>query len=83
MTSVIVVTNTLEAIAGSILNFLRDTGTNIPNNPATIIVKIIEIEIINIQVIKIFGFILKILTFDFIGTKFYLKYNLSVRLVNK
>ena len=34
ITSVIVVTNTLDAIAGSILNFLRDTGTKIPNNPA-------------------------------------------------
>ena len=46
ITSVIVVTKTLEAIAGSILNFLRVIGTSIPNNPATIIFKIIEIEII-------------------------------------
>ena len=34
------------AIAGSIFIFFNVTGTNIPNNPATIIVKIIEIEII-------------------------------------
>ena len=47
ITSVIVVTKTLEAIAGSIIIFLSVTGTNIPNNPATTIVKIIEIEIIN------------------------------------
>ena len=46
MTSVIVVTKTLEAIAGSIFILLSVTGTNIPNNPATIIVKIIDIEII-------------------------------------
>ena len=39
------VTNTLDAIAGSILNFLRDTGIKIPNNPATIIFKIIETPI--------------------------------------
>ena len=45
MTSVIVVTNTLEAIAGSILNFLRETGTKIPNKPATIIFNIIETAI--------------------------------------
>ena len=36
ITSVIVVTNTLDAIAGSMLNFLSDTGTKIPNRPATI-----------------------------------------------
>jgi len=43
--SVIVVTKTLEAIAGSMLNFLRETGTKIPNNPAAIIFKTIETEI--------------------------------------
>ena len=47
MTSVIVVTKTLDAMAGSILIFFNVTGTKIPNNPATIIVNIIEIEIIN------------------------------------
>ena len=46
MTSVIVVTKTLEEIAGSIFIFFNVTGISIPNNPATIIVKIIEIEII-------------------------------------
>ena len=46
ITSVIVVTKTLEANAGSIFILLSVTGTNIPNNPATIIVKIIDIEII-------------------------------------
>ena len=46
MTSVIVVTKTLDAIAGSILNFLSVTGIKIPNKPATIIFNIIEIEII-------------------------------------
>ena len=46
ITSVIVVTKTLEAMAGSILNFFRVIGTSMPNNPATIIFKIIEIEII-------------------------------------
>ncbi len=40
-----VVTKTLDANAGSILNFLSETGTKIPNNPATIIFKIIEIPI--------------------------------------
>ena len=45
MTSVIVVTNTLEAKAGSIFIFFNDTGTSIPNNPATIIFKIIETPI--------------------------------------
>ena len=40
-----VVTKTLDAIAGSILNFLRETGTSIPNNPATIIFNIIAIPI--------------------------------------
>ena len=47
MTSVIVVTKTLDARAGSMFNFLRETGTKIPNKPATTIVNIIEIEIIN------------------------------------
>ena len=47
ITSVIVVTNTLEAIAGSIFIFLSVTGTNIPNSPATIIVNTIDIEIIS------------------------------------
>ena len=46
MTSVIVVTNTLDAIAGSIFIFFNETGTKIPKRPAIIIVKIIEIEII-------------------------------------
>ena len=46
ITSVIVVTKTLDAIAGSILNFFRETGTKIPNSPATIIFNIIEIDII-------------------------------------
>ena len=44
-TSVIVVTNTLEAIAGSILNFLSVIGTKIPNKPATIIFNIIDTAI--------------------------------------
>ena len=45
ITSVIVVTNTLEAIAGSIFNFFNETGTSIPNNPATIIFKTIDTPI--------------------------------------
>ena len=45
ITSVIVVTKTLDAIAGSILNFFKDIGTKIPNKPATIIFKTIEIDI--------------------------------------
>ena len=45
MTSVIVVTKTLEANAGSILNFFKDTGTKIPNKPATIMFKIIATAI--------------------------------------
>ena len=45
MTSVIVVTKTLEANAGSIFAFLSDTGTSIPNKPATIIFKTIEMPI--------------------------------------
>ena len=40
-----VVTNTLDARAGSIFNFFKETGTNIPNKPATIIFKIIEMPI--------------------------------------
>ena len=51
ITSVIVVTKTLEAKAGSIFNFLRDTGTKIPKSPATIIFKIIEMPI-NIERLK-------------------------------
>ena len=39
------VTKTLDAIAGSTLNFLSVTGTNIPNKPATIIFKTIETAI--------------------------------------
>ena len=45
ITSVIVVTKTLEAKAGSIFNSFKDTGTKIPNSPATIIFKIIDIPI--------------------------------------
>ena len=40
-----VVTKTLEASAGSILNFFKEIGTKIPNKPATIIFKIIETAI--------------------------------------
>ena len=47
ITSVIVVTKTLDAKAGSMLNFFKETGTKIPNSPATTIVNTIEIEIIN------------------------------------
>ena len=47
ITSVIVVTKTLEAKAGSIFNFFKDTGTNIPKSPATIIFKIIDTAINN------------------------------------
>ena len=50
ITSVIVVTKTLDAIAGSILNFLSEIGTKIPKRPATIIFRIIEIDIINDKV---------------------------------
>ena len=53
ITSVIVVTNTLEAKAGSIFIFLRDTGTRIPNRPATIIFNIIEMPISNDNVISL------------------------------
>ena len=49
ITSVIVVTKTLEAMAGSISNFFNVTGTNIPNKPATIIFNIIDIDIINVS----------------------------------
>ena len=45
ITSVIVVTKTLDAMAGSISNFFNVTGTNMPNNPATIIFNIIETAI--------------------------------------
>ncbi len=45
ITSVIVVTKTLEAKAGSTLNFFNDTGTKIPNKPATIIFSIIDTAI--------------------------------------
>ena len=41
-----VVTNTLDAIAGSISILFKVIGTTIPNNPATIIVTIIDIDII-------------------------------------
>ena len=53
ITSVMVVTKTLEAIAGSILNFLSDTGTRIPNNPATIIFSIMETAIITVKLISL------------------------------
>ena len=52
ITSVIVVTNTLEAIAGSIFNFLSVIGTKIPKSPATIMFKIIDIEMINERVVS-------------------------------
>ena len=45
ITSVIVVTKTLEARAGSILNFFNEIGTKIPNKPATIIFNIIATAI--------------------------------------
>ena len=45
MTSVIVVTNTLEARAGSMFSFFNETGTKIPNKPATIMFKIIDTPI--------------------------------------
>ena len=47
VTTITDVTKTLDAIAGSIFIFFNVTGTTIPNKPATTIVKIIEIEIIN------------------------------------
>ncbi len=53
ITSVIVVTKTLEAIAGSIFIFLSDTGTSMPNNPATIIFRTMEIDIINERVVSL------------------------------
>ena len=40
-----VVTNTLDAIAGSILKLFSETGTKMPNRPATIIFSIIETAI--------------------------------------
>ena len=45
ITSVIVVTKTLDANAGSIFTFFNETGTKIPNKPATIIFKTIDIPI--------------------------------------
>ena len=45
ITSVIVVTKTLDAKAGSIFNFFSETGTSIPKRPATIMFKIIDIAI--------------------------------------
>ena len=53
ITSVIVVTKTLDATAGSILNFLRVIGTKIPNKPATIMFNIIDIDMINERVISL------------------------------
>ncbi|SVA68121.1 uncharacterized protein METZ01_LOCUS120975, partial [marine metagenome] len=50
---VIVVTNTLDAIAGSMLNFLSDTGTKIPNSPATIIFNTIETAIKIVKLISL------------------------------
>ena len=41
-----VVTKTLDAIAGSIFIFFKVKGTRIPNSPAIIIVSTIEIEMI-------------------------------------
>ena len=45
ITSVIVVTKTLDASAGSILSFFNETGTKIPNKPATIMFKTIDMDI--------------------------------------
>ena len=53
ITSVIVVTNTLEPIAGSIFSLFNVTGTKIPNNPATIMFSTIDIEIINESVVSL------------------------------
>ena len=53
ITSVIVVTKTLDAIAGSIFIFLSDTGTSMPNKPATIIFRTMEIDIINERVVSL------------------------------
>ena len=53
ITSVMVVTNTLDAIAGSILTFFKVIGIKIPNNPATIIFKTIEIAIIKDNVLSL------------------------------
>ena len=53
ITSVIVVTKTLEAIAGSMFIFFKETGTKIPNSPATIMFKTIEIDIINERVVSL------------------------------
>ena len=52
ITSVLVVTKTLDANAGSILNFFNQMGTRIPNNPATIIFNTIDIDIIRDRVIS-------------------------------
>ena len=41
------ITKTLDAIAGSIFILFNVTGTKIPNNPATIMFSIIDIDIIN------------------------------------
>ena len=48
----IVVTKTLEAIAGSIFNFFKVTGTSIPKSPATIIFKTIDIAIMIDKLMK-------------------------------
>ena len=52
MTSVIVVTKTLEAIAGSIFIFFKVKGTSMPNNPAIIIVSTIDIAIISERILS-------------------------------
>ena len=46
ITSVTVVTKTLDAKAGSILIFFKVTGIKIPNNPATIMFKTMDAAII-------------------------------------
>ena len=46
ITSVTVVTKTLEASAGSIFIFFKVTGFKMPNNPATIIFKTMDAAII-------------------------------------
>ena len=52
ITSVMVVTNTLDAIAGSIFTFFKVIGIKIPNSPATIMFKTIEIAIIKDNVLS-------------------------------
>ena len=47
------VTKTLEDMAGSIFIFLSETGTKIPNKPATIILSTIEIHIIKDSVVSL------------------------------